>query len=73
MKVYELLEILKDVDPNREVFVASDQEGNEYRMANCDPNMLMADQYGEWVAVHPDDYAKGDYDGWEVVEAVEIW
>lgn len=75
MKVHEVLEILKDVDPNRDVFVSSDEEGNEYRPADFDVTAIMCDQDGEWVSVHPEDLADGEYEGWEdqMVDAVVVW
>lgn len=75
MKVHEVLEILKDIDPNRDVFVSSDEEGNSYRPASLDDDVIMCDQDGEWVSVHPQDLADGEYEGWEddMVKGVLFW
>jgi hypothetical protein len=41
MKVKEFLELFKDVDPEREVIIASDPEGNSYiPVTDIDDNVL---------------------------------
>jgi len=78
MNVGELITMLEGVDPEREVFVSSDEEGNSYRPANISVDDIMCDQggkYSEWVSVHPDDLRDGEYEGWEdkMVDAVVVW
>lgn len=75
MKVSEAIEILKEADPEAEVFISSDEEGNSYRRANISLDETMCDQDGEWVSVHPDDLEAGEYEGWEdqMEKAVVVW
>lgn len=75
MKVSEAIEILKEADPEAEVFISSDEEGNSYRRANISLDETMCDQDGEWVSVHPDDLEAGKYEGWEdqMEKAVVVW
>lgn len=75
MKIKEAIEILKEADPEAELFVSSDQEGNSYRFAYISLDETMCDQDGEIVGVHPDDLAAGEYEGWEdnMFSAVVVW
>lgn len=76
MNVTRLIEILQEVeDKDRIVFVARDEEGNGYREGNVSIDEIMCDQDGEWVSVHPDDLANGEYEGWEddMAQAVVFW
>lgn len=75
MKVSEAIEILKEADPDAELFVSRDEEGNAHRKAHISYSETMCNQDGEWVSVHPDDLTNGEYEGWEdnMVEAVVVW
>lgn len=75
MKVKEAIEILKEANPEAELLMSSDEEGNEYRRANISVEETFCDQEGELVGVDPDDLAAGEYEGWEddMFEAVVVW
>ena len=75
MKVSEVLELLKDADPEAEVFVSSDEEGNSYRKADFSFPETALDQYGEWVMADAQDIEDGEYEGWEdeMIAAVVVW
>jgi hypothetical protein len=75
MKVSEAIALLKEADQDAELFVSSDEEGNSYRRANISFPETMCDQDGEFVSVHPDDLAAGEYEGWEdtMFPAVVVW
>lgn len=74
MKVKEAVEFLLSADPDAELFISSDEEGNSYRPAHLSANETMCDQ-GEWVACHPEDIENGEYSGWEddMIPAVVFW
>lgn len=75
MKVFEALELLKDADPEAEIFVSSDEEGNSYRKANFSFPETAIDQDGEWVMACDEDIEAGEYEGWEdeMQPAVVVW
>ncbi len=75
MKVSEALELLKEADPNAEVFVSSDEEGNSYRKANFSFPETAIDQDGEWIMANDEDIEDGEYEGWEdaMIPAVVVW
>lgn len=74
MKVKEVIELLAEADPEAEVFVSSDEEGNSYRKANFSFPETAIDQ-GEWVMANDEDIADGEYEGWEdaMIPAVVVW
>ena len=75
MKVHEAIELLQDADPEAEVFVSSDEEGNSYRKANFSFPETAIDQDGEWVMADTIDIENGEYEGWEddMIPAVVVW
>lgn len=75
MNVREAIEILQNADPDTEVFVSSDEEGNSYRHAEISLGQTLCDQYGELVSCHPKDIEDGEYEGWEdqMMPAVVFW
>lgn len=75
MKVSEALELLKEADPDAEVFVSSDEEGNSYRKANFSFPETAIHQDGEWVMACDEDIEAGEYEGWEddFQPAVVVW
>lgn len=75
MNVKQAIEILQGANPEDEVFVSSDEEGNSYRLASISINETMCDQDGEIISIHPQDLADGEYEGWEdqMVSAVVVW
>lgn len=75
MKVSEAIALLKEADQDAELFVSSDQEGNEYRKANFSFPETAIDQDGEWVMACEEDIDAGEYEGWEdeMISAVVVW
>lgn len=75
MKASEAIEILKNADPNAEVMVSSDEEGNSYRKANISVGETFCDQDGDYVACDDTDIENGEYEGWEdeMFSAVVVW
>lgn len=75
MSVREMIELLSTAEPEAEVFISSDEEGNSYRKANVSFPETMCHQKPDWVSVHPDDLTNGVYEGWEdkMVNAVVVW
>lgn len=75
MKVSEAIALLKEADPDAEVFVSSDEEGNSYRKAGISFPETAIYQDGEWLMGHPEDIESGEYEGWEdqMQAAVVVW
>lgn len=75
MTVAEAIELLQRADPNAILLVSSDEEGNSYRRASIGGNETFCDQDGDFVSIHPEDLAAGEYEGWEdkMFSAVVIW
>ena len=74
MNVRELYDLIGEMDPEAEIFVSSDEEGNSYRKANFSFPETACDQ-GEWVMCDEQDIADGEYEGWEdeMIPAVVVW
>lgn len=74
MKVREAIEILQNADPDTDIVLSSDEEGNSFRYPNISMG-TMCDQYGELVECHPDDIKSGEYRDFEdtIFPAVVIW
>lgn len=73
MKVYEAIALLKEADPEAEVFVSSDEEGNSYRKANFSFPETAIDQDGEWVMACDEDIEAGEYWEGDMIAAVVVW
>lgn len=75
MKVRELYDLIGEMDPEAEIFVSSDEEGNSYRRANFSYPETAIDQDGEWVMADEEDIEAGEYEGWEdeMIPAVVVW
>lgn len=71
----ELIEQLKALPEDITFLVASDEEGNSYRLAALGGEETFCNQGGELVACHPDDLANGEYEGWEdtLFQAAVFW
>lgn len=68
MTVQELMDILKDLDPDMEVIIQGDSEGNYYgECAGADTAMYDEE---EGACVHPDDE---DDEGRDLKEVLVIW
>ena len=68
MKVKELIQILEEMSPEREVFLSSDDEGNSYRkLDSYSDNSLLADD--DEIYMYDLDWSAGDCcmddDEWE--------
>lgn len=73
MKVCELIETLQALDPDMKVIVSGDAEGNTYNfLAVAEASDYILD--GRQIEVcHPDDVQDGEYEGWELHQALVLW
>ena len=67
MTVKELMALLQEMDPDLEVFVASDEEGNSFKpLYSCSESKFM--RYGREIEIiHPDDVTGAEKD------CVTVW
>ena len=76
MKVKELTEQLRDMNPETEVLVSSDAEGNRINAVHeADTTWAMKEEYGrmvEWVGVADEDVGT-EYEREHVQRVVIIW
>lgn len=77
MKVKELIELLQGQDPEAEVILQKDAEGNGYSpLAGADPSLYRADTTYSGEPLHPDDIEDGYYDDADLaaaVAAIVLW
>ena len=72
MKVREVMEQLKNIDPEREVVLSSDAEGNNYRMLyGLDSDMFYQTEEG-WV-FDEQERVDEDYPLKDCIKAVVLW
>lgn len=77
MKVQELIELLQGQDPEAEVILQKDAEGNGYSpLAGADPSLYLADTTYSGETLHPEDIEDEFYDEEDIaaaVAAVILW